>query len=690
MNKQIVEGYIGSDLVSIETGVMAKQANGSCVVRCGDCVILATATMSKEPKPGIDFFPLTVEYAEKMYAGGKIPGGFFKRETRPSTSATLISRLIDRPIRPCFPSGFHNDVQVVVTVLSHDKTLNPEWLYILAASAALTVSDIPFKGPIAAANVNIEGDSLWVNPKVSQEDQKLEMVLAGTEDAVLMIESAANEVTEAQIIDAIQEGHKTIQALVSLQKELQEKCQVVKQDPNIPELDGSLLADIQSKMGSQIAETLQSGDKKTIETFLSQLESDVLAAYQDNEEQLQDAKKVFAKLKKAQIRESIIKSKVRPDGRQLDEIRPIFIETGLLPSVHGSSLFTRGETQSLGVVTLGTSQDEQLEEGLTETVKNQYYFHYNFPPYSVGEVGMMRTGRRELGHGALAQRALKAMLPAYEDFPYTIRIVSEILESNGSSSMASVCSGALALMDCGVPLKKPVSGIAMGLLLDEQGDYSILSDIQGLEDHYGDMDFKVAGTREGITALQLDIKVAGLTQEILQNALAQAKAGRLHILEEMNTALSEPRESVSKNAPKIHQMTINPEKVGALIGPGGKTIKKIEEDTGAVVFVVDGTTGSVSVSGPSSVEVDAAIQIVEMITKDLEKGQVLDAKVVKIVQFGAFVELAAGKEALLHISKIAKERVNNVEDYLKVGDVFPVKVSEVDKQGKVAVTKILD
>ena len=688
MKKISVEGLYGSNKVVIETGQMARQANGSVVVRCGKFVVLATATMSKAPKEGIDFFPLTIEFAEKMYAGGKIPGGFFKRETRPSTAATLVARLIDRPIRPCFPDHFYRDVQVIVTVLSYDETIAAEGLYILAASAALSVSDIPFQGPIAAANVSETNGSLRVNANLDNEDLNLDMVVAGTSNAVLMIESFAQEISESRIIEGIQDGHKAIKDLVALQQELVDKVNPVKANIEQFSYNQEIVANIENQIGSQIEENMTKGSKQQIEDFLKRLEEQCLEIYSESD-QISMAKKVFAKLKKEKIRQLMIQKKVRPDGRKPDEVRPISISLDQLPSAHGSALFTRGETQSLGVVTLGTGNDEQLEEGMGESKKNAYYFHYNFPPYSVGEVGMLRTGRRELGHGALAQRALKAVLPKHEEFPYTLRLVSEIFESNGSSSMASVCSGSLALMATGVPIKTGVSGIAMGLLLNQNGDYVILSDIQGLEDHYGDMDFKVAGTKNGITALQLDIKVAGLNQQILEDALHQALKGRHHILEEMNNVIASPRNTVAEHAPKIEQITIDPEKVGLLIGPKGQTIKKIEEETGAVVFVADGNNGEVHISGSNSSEVESAKQYVLKLTRNIEKGDILIAKVTKIVPFGAFVELdGSGKEALLHISKIAKERVEKVEDYMALGDEFDVEVSDIDKQGKIAVSKI--
>ncbi|MDA1353190.1 MAG: polyribonucleotide nucleotidyltransferase [bacterium] len=693
MNENVITHVIAGREVTIETGQIARQANGSVVVRCGDAVLLATAVASKAPKEGIDFFPLTVEYIEKMYASGKIPGGFFKRETRPSTTATLTARLIDRPIRPSFPGEYKNDVQVVVTVLSHDQNVMPEPLAIVAASAALTVSDIPFIGPVGAALVCEVNGELVVNPPLEQvQEATLEIVVAGTKDAVLMIEAGASEVSEARIIESIQLAHRTIKETVALQEQLRQKFGKQKLEFVAPAIDGELKSKIEGILGNRIEDNMQSGSKKEIEDFLSDLESEVLSTcVAEDKSNEAEVKRIYGKVKKAQIRDIIITKQIRPDGRKTNEIRPISIGLGLLPSAHGSALFTRGETQSLGVVTLGTGSDEQIDDGLNETKRSSYYFHYNFPPYSVGETGFLgRTGRRELGHGALAQRALKSVLPVHSDFPYTIRIVSEILESNGSSSMASVCSGSLSLMDCGAPIKAPVSGIAMGLLLDDQGKYSILSDIQGLEDHYGDMDFKVAGTKDGITALQLDIKVSGLSEEILKEALAQANEGRMHILGKMNEVIEKPRDQVAANAPKIGFINIDPEKVGMLIGPGGKNIKSIEEATSATVYVVDGATGEVSVSADNQASLDKALNMITLMLKEVEVGDQLDATVVKVVNFGAFVNLTGtGKDALLHISKIAKERVENVEDYLKVGDALNVKVDEV-ANGKISVSRVLN
>ncbi len=682
---ETITGPVADREISLETGKMAKQANGSVVVRCGDTVLLATATMAKHAKTDIDFFPLTVEYSEKMYSAGKIPGGFFKREARPSIGATLTSRLIDRPIRPCFPKEVKNEVQVVVTVLSYDPTFSPEFLAIIAASSALSVSDIPFNGPIGAALVAEVDGQLVANPSAEALDRStLQIVVAGSYDHILMVEAGASEVSEEVIIQAISKAHAAIRESIVLQKELVARAGRTKKIFEPEEIDTDLVAAVKTFLGNKIESNLQSGNKQEIEDFLTQLEADALAELVNEEAtNTSKVKAYFRKEKKNQIRQTIINKKIRPDGRALDEVRAINSEVGLLPATHGSALFTRGETQSLGIITLGDTDDEQIEDGLNETSRKQYYFHYNFPPYSVGEVGFLgRTGRRELGHGALAERALKGILPDYSVFPYTIRIVSEILESNGSSSMASVCSGALALMDGGVPIKAPVSGIAMGLLI-EDGDYVILSDIQGLEDHYGDMDFKVAGTSEGVTALQLDIKVGGLSEEILQKALYQAKQGRSHILGKMIEVLSQPRAELSETAPKIGFIQIDPTKVGLVIGPGGKMIRKIEEETKATIIITDGTTGQVSISAKSQEHLDKAKRMIYLLTKEVEAGEEYEAKITRIMNFGAFAEILPGKEGLLHISTLSRSRINNVEDVLTTGQILNVRVREVDSQNRI-------
>ncbi len=671
--------------VEINTGVLAKQANGSVTVKCGDMVLLATATMSKKPKEGIDFFPLTLEFSEKMYASGKIPGGFFKREARPSTDATLTARLIDRPLRPSFPKGLYNEVQIIITVLSYDETVLMEPLAMVAASAAVSVSDIPFNGPVGGVLVaQIDGNFVGNPSPKDLERSTLEIIVAGTKDAILMVESEAKEVSEETIIDAIMFGHTIIKDTITLQEQVvsdvrKEKVPLPDENPELP----ALIEKVTTLIGTEIHSKLTGGNKEDIDALLTTLETRVLTELVSEEGDNEGlVKTAFNTVKKEQIRNTILEKKVRPDGRALDEIRPIDVQVDVLPSTHGSALFTRGETQSLGVITLGTEDDEQLIDGLDEKSTNNYYFHYNFPPFSVGECGRVFTGRRELGHGALAQRALKSVIPTKEEFPYTIRIVSEILESNGSSSMASVCSGSLSLMDCGVPIKAPVSGIAMGLLINDN-DYVILSDIQGLEDHYGDMDFKVAGTEKGITALQLDIKISGLSKEILEQALKQAKEGRLHILKKMTDVLDQSRNTVAENAPKIHSFPINPEKVGLVIGPGGKTIRKIEEETKAKISISDGSTGIISISAKDQMQLDAAYQMIMGIVKDPEVGDVYNGKVVKVVQFGAFIEISPGKEGLIHISKLSEKRVNSVEDIINVGDKVEVKVKEIDKQNRI-------
>lgn len=682
--KRVSEGLPGLP-ITLETGKYAKQANGSVILRCGDCVLLATAVMSKKDNKTADFFPLTVEFVEKMYAAGKIPGGFFKREARPSTEATLLSRLIDRPIRPSFPGDFKRDVQIVITLLSYDPSVSYDYLSITAASAALSVSDIPFLGPVAGALVVYKNGEYIVSPSVSeQQDADFRLIVAGTKDAILMIESEGKEVSEEVVIKCLSLGHDYIKQAVALQNQMSEDLSVSKSSYDVLVPETSLVEDIRDFVGSQIEDNLRNGDKKATEIFLAQLQESVIERFvvEDDAEQRYMVQSTFADIKKEKIRLSILNDKLRPDGRAFDEIRPISIETGVLPSTHGSSLFTRGETQSLGVLTLGTSKDEQMLDGVNDEENSRYFFHYNFPPYSVGETGFLRTGRRELGHGALAEKALRYVLPSTDDFDYTIRLVSEILESNGSSSMASVCSGSLALIQGGVPITSPVAGIAMGLLLD--GDnFSILSDIQGLEDHYGDMDFKVAGTVKGITALQLDIKVAGLSHEILSQSLAQARKGVNHILTKMNDVINSPSMVVSNNAPKIETVFIPVNKIGMVIGQGGKTIKSIEATSQATVVISDNDDGKVSISSNDQACIDKAKTMVLNIVKDVEVGQTYDGKVVKTTTFGAFIELLPGKEGLLHISKLSKERVKNVEDVVKVGDSIAVEVHAIDAQKRI-------
>ncbi|MFC1771351.1 polyribonucleotide nucleotidyltransferase [Candidatus Margulisiibacteriota bacterium] len=674
--------------ISLETGVMAKQANGSVTIKCGETILLATVVMSKKPRENIDFFPLVIEYSEKMYSAGKVPGGFFKREARPSITATLTARLIDRPLRPSFPKGFSNDVQIVITVLSYDPSFPPDFLSIIGASAAVSISDIPFNGPVGAATVARVNGQFVGNPTNEElGNSDLNIVVAGTKEAILMVEGDSKEISEADAVEAIKFAHKHIKTSIELQEELISKAGKEKLPAPVLTENQDLEDKINKFLGNKIESELAKGKKQDSEQLLAELEEAAVAEFASEEEDNAElVKSIYNKLKKDKIRKTIITNKIRPDGRALDEIRPIEIDLGLLPSAHGSALFTRGETQSLGTVTLGSSDDQQMVDGLDPTHKKSYYFHYNFPPFSVGEVGRFGTGRRELGHGSLAERALRTIIPDSSGFPYTIRIVSEILESNGSSSMASVCSGALALMDCGVPISAPVSGIAMGLLI-EGDEFTILSDIQGLEDHYGDMDFKVAGTANGITALQLDMKVSGISYEIVQKALDQAKVGRLHILSTMTNVIKEPRAEVSENAPKIELITIDPEKVGTIIGPGGKTIRNIEEETGASVIVTDGTNGEVSISAKNKETLDKAKNWILSLVKEIEVGEVYDGKVVRITTFGAFVELVPGKDGLLHISAISKERINKVEDVLSVGEIISVRVKDIDKQNRVSLER---
>ncbi|MAQ65060.1 MAG: polyribonucleotide nucleotidyltransferase [Actinobacteria bacterium] len=682
-----VESVIANKSIQIKSGKMAKQANGSITLQVGNTIILATACMSKQPKEGIDFLPLTVEYTEKMYSAGKIPGGFFKREARPSTDETLIARLVDRPLRPSFPKGFHNDIQVIINVISHDPAVVTEPLTIIAASAALSVSDIPFNGPIGAVNVGYINNTFVFNPTADElSNSDLNLTIAGTKDAILMVEASANELTEEQLITAILDGHDYIKQSITLQEELQSKTK--KEKITLPE-PAKELKEYETKitefLGNKISNGLtESNNKQEVEDTLKTIENNVNETFINDEKDNESiVSNVFNKIKKDQIRQTILEKRIRVDGRKPNEIRSIASEVSVLPSVHGSALFTRGETQSLGAITLGTNTDEMIVDGLGETKRKKYFFHYNFPPYSVGEVGMIRTSRRELGHGALAQKALEAVLPDLEkDFPYTLRIVSEILESNGSSSMASVCSGSLALMDCGVPIKAPVSGIAMGLLLDGD-DYIILSDIQGLEDHYGDMDFKVAGTEKGITALQLDIKISGLSEKILKESLNQAKEGRLSILNKMKEVISRPNENLSENAPKIHTLSVNPDKVGTIIGSGGKMIRKLEEESGATITINDNNKGEVLIFSPNQTNLDKALKYITLLIKDPEVGETFTGKVTKTVAFGAFIEIAPGKEGLLHISKISSDHVKKVEDHLNVGDTINVKIAAIDNQNRI-------
>lgn len=668
---------------TISTGLMAKQANGAVTVQYGETVVLVTAVCEAKPREGVDFFPLTVNYLEKSYAAGRIPGGFYKREGRPTEKEVLTSRLIDRPLRPLFPSGFRNEVQIIAMVLSADLENDPDILSIIGASASLIISDIPFMQPVAAVRIGLINDELVINPTNKELDKsRLNLVVAGTRDAVVMVEGQASEISEETMKEAISFAHRSMLPLIDLQEELQR--QVPKQKIEVPPeiLDEELASQIRGAFQEKIKKAILIPGKMDRQRGLNQIHDEAISTFgQEDENREKQINAILESLEKEELRRLILEEGIRADGRKLDEIRPIDCRVSVLPRTHGSALFTRGETQSLAIVTLGTTEDEQRMDELEGESSKSFMLHYNFPPFSVGEVGVLRSpGRREIGHGLLAERALKAVLPTPEEFPYTIRIVSDILESNGSSSMASVCGGTLALMDAGVPIKAPVAGIAMGLV--KEGDkVAILSDIIGLEDHNGDMDFKVAGTRKGITAFQMDVKIKGISEEILDRALAQAKEGRMHILDLMVQAISSPRENISSYAPRIFSIQIKSDKVGTVIGPGGKTIRGIIDQTGVKIDIED--DGKVIIASSDEASAKKAIQLIQNLVEEPEVGKIYTGKVKRIVEFGAFVEIIPGTDGLLHISQISQHRLRRVEDALKEGDEIEVKVIEIDKQGKV-------
>lgn len=674
--------------LTVEIGELAKQANGAVLVRYGDTVVLSTATASKEPK-SVDFFPLTVNYEERLYAVGKIPGGFIKREGRPSEKAILASRLIDRPIRPLFAEGFRNEVQVVSMVMSVDQDCSPEMAAMFGSSLALTISDIPFEGPIAGVTVGRVNGEFVINPSVAQMEQSdMHLVVAGTKDAINMVEAGANEVPEEIMLEAIMFGHEEIRRLIAFQEDIAAKVGKEKMEVVLYELDAQLEAEIRARVEGEIKRAVQVPEKLAREAAIEQLKSEVVASYEEqeaDEETIKQVKEILYKLVKEEVRRLITEEKVRPDGRKVDEIRPLSSAVGLLPRTHGSGLFTRGQTQALSVCTLGALGDVQILDGLGIEETKRFMHHYNFPPFSVGETGAMRgPGRREIGHGALGERALEPVIPSEKEFPYTIRLVSEVLESNGSTSQASICASTLAMMDAGVPIKAPVAGIAMGLVKSGE-HYTILTDIQGMEDHLGDMDFKVAGTEKGVTALQMDIKIKGLSREILEEALQQARKGRLEILKHMMQTISEPRKELSKYAPKILTMQINPDKIRDVIGPSGKQINKIIEETGVKIDIEQ--DGTIFISSVNEEMNQKAKKIIEDIVREVEVGQVYLGKVKRNEKFGAFVELFSGKDGLVHISELAEERVGKVEDVVSIGDEILVKVTEIDKQGRVNLSR---
>ncbi|MDO9576733.1 MAG: polyribonucleotide nucleotidyltransferase [Candidatus Cloacimonadales bacterium] len=681
---------IAGKTLTMETGRMAKQANGSVFITYGQTCVLVTATADKIAKEGTDFFPLTVDYIEKMYASGKIPGGFFKRESRPTTQATLNARLIDRPIRPLFPKGFRNAVHVVVTVLSYDGENDPGMLGILGASAALSISDIPFNGPCAGVKVGIINDEIIINPSVQQfKESDLDLDVAGTKSAVVMIEAGANEVSEELIMNSIYTGHEVIKELVAFQEEFVKEAGKAKMEVELQVTPEGYLHKVLKGFGKEIDKAARVHGKLERYEAVDAIKKDMMEKYSEELgdefiDQEKHFENTFDEVFTKSVRNAILYDNHRADGRGMDDIRPITCELDILPRVHGSALFTRGETQSLGTVTLGTGRDEQVIDGLAEEFKKPYYLHYNFPPFSVGEAGFMRgPGRRELGHGALAERALLPMIPSKDDFPYTLRVVSEILESNGSSSMATVCSATLALMAAGVPLKKPVAGIANGLIM-EGNDFVVLTDIMGLEDHLGDMDFKVTGTRDGITAMQMDIKIEGITKEIMGIALEKAKIGRFYILDKIIETIPEPRAQLSENAPKIESIKIDPDKIGAVIGSGGKMIKHIIEVSGAEVNIDD--DGTVSISSSNKASIDKAFAIVNDIVSDPEMNKVYEGVVTRVEVYGAFVKfMSETKEGLVHISQLHTARIGATEDVVKLGDTVNVKFIGFDR-GKVKLT----
>ncbi len=686
MEKKFHYMLAGKEL-TVTVGKLAEQASGACMVQYGDTVTVVTATQSKKPREGIDFFPLSCDYEEKLYAVGKIPGGFIKREGRPSEKAILSSRLIDRPIRPLFPDGFRNDVQVVATVMSVDQDTSPEIVAMIGSSIALSISDIPFQGPTGSVLVGLIDGQIVINPNSEQRERsELHLVVSGTKDAIMMVEAGAQFITEETMLKAILAGHEEVKRICHFIDGIVEECGKEKVHYQLFNPDPEVESKVREFATLKLAEALNTVDKAERDNKVSVVEEEtteaVLEIFPDKQKDIAD---VLDKIIKEQVRKLITEEGKRPDNRGLDEIRPISSEVGLLPRTHGSGLFNRGQTQVLTIATLGASGDVQIIDGLGEEESKRYMHHYNFPAFSVGETRPMRgPGRREIGHGALAERALEPVIPPESEFPYTLRLVSEVLSSNGSTSQASVCGSTLALMDAGVPIKAPVAGIAMGLIKNED-KVAILTDIQGLEDHLGDMDFKVAGTRGGITAIQMDIKIPGIDEPILKEALEKARIGRLYILDKMEETIKTPRTELSPYAPRIHTLQINPDRIRDIIGPGGKVINRIIDETGVKIDIED--DGRVAIVSNDGEGAKKAIQMIMDIVKEVEAGEIYTGKVTKIMNFGAFVEVLNGKEGLVHISQLAKERVNKVEDVVKVGDEITVKVMEIDSQGRINLSR---
>jgi polyribonucleotide nucleotidyltransferase len=685
------EAVIGGRVMSIETGRVAEQASGAVLVRYGETVILATVVGSDEPREGIDFFPLTVDVEERMYAAGKIPGGFIKREGRASEHAILACRLADRPLRPLFPKGYRNDVQIVITVLSVDQENDSDVLGIVGASAALAVSDIPFSGPVGAVRVGYIDDQLVINPLESQAGQsRLDLTIAGTSDAVMMVEAGAKELPEDVMLEAVRFGHEALQDIIKMQEKLTQAVNKAKRPFTPPVVDESLKNRVAEFVLPRFEAAVNNPNKAARSAALSMVQAELVTTLgAEFPDRLKDIITFYEKELKSYVRNNILDQGLRPDGRDLKTIRPISCEVGLLPRTHGSAIFTRGQTQVLSVITLGSPGEEQILDGLGVSASKRFMHHYNFPPYSTGESKPLRgPGRREIGHGALAERAVAAVIPPQNEFPYTIRAVSDVLSSNGSTSMGSVCGTTLALMDAGVPISAPVAGVAMGLITGEgerAGKWAVLSDIQGIEDALGDMDFKVAGTADGVTALQMDIKVKGITYDIMAKALEQAREGRMYIMEKMLDAIDAPREELSEYAPRIQTIKINPEKIGAVIGPGGKMIRKIQEESGAKIDIED--DGSVNISATSGEAMQLAMDAVRALTEEVEVGRIYTGTVRRLVDFGCFVEILPGKEGLVRTSQLADYQVMRPEDVVSVGDEITVMVIEVDPQGRVNLSR---
>ena len=688
MVREFIYDLSGREL-KVTIGKVAEQANGSCLVQCGETVVLVNACASKEPREGVDFFPLSCDFEEKLYSVGKIPGGFIKREGRPSEKSILTSRLIDRPLRPLFPEGYRNDVQVIATALSVEQDNQPDILAMIGSSIALTISDIPFNGPTGSVNVGYVDGEYIINPTIAQrEKSRLNITVSGTKDAIMMVEAGADILSEEEVLNAILFAHEEIKSICNFIETIREEIGKEKSEVIIKQRDEDLFNAIIEFGKEQIISALRTPNKMEREENLDNITKEIFEKFlPDYEDKKGEINSAIESVIVDEVRRLIIEEGIRPDDRELDEVRKISCERGLLPRTHGSGLFTRGQTQVLTLTTLGAPGEVQVLDGVIDEDDKRYMHQYNFPPFSVGDVRPLRSpGRREIGHGALAERALVPVLPSEEEFPYTMRLVSEVLSSNGSSSQASICGSTLSLLDAGVPIKDSVAGIAMGLIKDEKTNkIAILTDIQGLEDHFGDMDFKVAGTKDGITALQMDIKIDGISREILATALEKAKKARLHILSIMNDCIATPSEEMSKYAPKIFTMQILPEKIREVIGPGGKVINKIIDETGVKIDTFD--DGRIAITADSRKNGERAIEMINEIVKEIEVGEIYSGVITTITNFGAFVELIKGKEGLLHISNMTHERLNKVEDLFKVGDVVEVKVIEIDNQGKIKLSR---